>query len=320
MVTYDKQKYLQYLQDPYKTEQSRNIPPELRLLKFKILKLNARTRNANDYIQSKHHFKQKVKNFVTVPKTYYIGNDLEAIRRHLLTLDEFVLKPNHLSQGIGVRLLNRIGNVFNDINGDVLTIDDIIDECRILLGVQRFQGDREIMIEERIRSHPDLIGLRDGIADIRMIYYRKNFLMCIARFPSDKSNGYGNVSRGADLGYVFNDGYFVDDIRFKNATIHHGKLPHFDNLANTGRKVATLFGIAFQSIDMTIIETGEVIVIESEALAQLEYNLAPQGIDWLNSVMARDLDVGWIKSITQLNYKRVQRILDRTLHGYAKAY
>jgi len=60
METYDKQKHLEYLQNPYKADQNRNIPIELQLLKLKICKLNARTRNANDYIQSKHHFKQKV--------------------------------------------------------------------------------------------------------------------------------------------------------------------------------------------------------------------------------------------------------------------
>ena len=287
-MAYDKKKHLDFLRRPYKYTKGRKGSKKLSRLRSKLNTLNKGTRKTGDYIQSKYQFRLKASKVAKVPKVYYYGTDLQKIRNVIMTLDEFVLKPNHLSRGIGIRILKRDGNKFIDPNGDVLTAKDIVDECAMIIRLKRYFGMKAVLIEENITTHPKLNP--NGFADIRMFYFKNRFLFCIARMGHKHSNTYGNTNRGASWGAVLN-GKFVRDDRFIQSGNIQGSLAFFDQMALTGQKVTSTFGIIFQTIDMTVNTKGEVLVLESEQMPQIQYYLTNKGVDWLDKMTGTPLRI-----------------------------
>ncbi len=278
--TYNKEEALSFLRSPYKKGKRRKRGKPMRRLRGRIMNINKRTRRKGDCIQNKYRFRKKVETVVNVPKMYYYGRDLKQLRNIIPTLDKFVLKPNHLSRGIGIRVLTRNGSSYVDLNEDILTLDDILDECEAIVKLRRYGTAQNIILEEAIVSHKKYNCI--GMADIRMIFYFNNFLMCIARIPSEESGGYGNIIRGAGWGVVLQNGKYVDSKLFQPTTVKSGNLPFFNKLVRAGKKVSRTYGLAFQAIDMTVNEEGKVFVIESESMPQIEYYLTPRGIRWMN--------------------------------------
>jgi len=281
-MVYNKEQKLKFLKKPYNLLAVRPKSPGMKILKSNIMRMNSSSMHRGDYIQSKYQFQQKIKDVVKTPEVYYYGEDIGMLKKRMLNLTEFVMKPNHLSRGIGVRVLKRDGDKFVDINGDVLTINDLVDECFIILKLKRYKGIKAMLLQERIMSHSNFHTYNGGMADIRMIYFDKEFLFCIARIPSENSKGYGNIIRGAGWGVVLNGSYVCDN-RFQPTTITCGTLPYFSEMVEAGKKVVQLFGYKFQAVDMTVDQNGVPVVIESESMPQIEYYLTEQGMYWLTS-------------------------------------
>lgn len=324
MVRYDKAKHLSAIREAYKKEQSpgfeNGMPLQARLLKTNLLKLVRIYANANDFVQNKYHFKNKIKDIVRVPTAYYYGSDLDKIKKTLLALDEFVIKPNHLSQGLGIRVLKRDGSAFFDINGEILSLDDILDECEVILTINRLKAERKIIVEERIRSHPSFDCLGDFLVDVRFNFYRNRFLWGTVRIPNRKSGGYSNVSKGAEICFVSENGHYMDanDYRFKKHGNRSGRLPFFSEMVQAGIKVTNEFGLLYQTVDMTVNEEEEVVVIESELLSQMEKTLTPAGIAWMNAIIEKDLIQNELKYKLISNAKRLERCLQRWFHKFPK--
>jgi len=287
---YNKNLYLKFLGNPYRTmlQSGQKSSSEMRRLKSGITRLNNRTKKPGDWIQSKYQFKDKIQNYVTVPKTYFYGNDITKITESLTKLNEFVLKPNHLSRGIGIRVLKRQGNDYLDRNGDVLTLQDLLDECKVMIHLKRYKGVQGIIIEEIITTHPTLNP--NGYADIRMIYYRNRFLFCVGRFGNKKSSGYGNTNRGSNYGSYIG-GIHVNDGKFITSGEVPSKIPFFNEMVLEGQKVTRMFGFAFMSVDMTVDVNGRIIIVESEQLPQIQYYLSPTGVRWLREIMDKDFKI-----------------------------
>lgn len=302
---------------------SANLSSDMRRLKSNVLRINRLYKRPDDYTQCKYYIKEKIKKYVKVPETYYYGDNIELLRKEIMKRDELVIKPNHLSQGIGISVLTkRDDGKYQDINNDILTIEDIIDECKIILNIKRLNAKRKIIVEERIKSHP-FLGTNDGtIADIRMIFYDKNFLWGNMRVPSSSSGGYSNLSRGADVSYISQNGDFVDsnDERFQKRLYRKGKMPFFKDLVDAGKKVSDLYGLKFQTVDMTVNDKGEVLVIECEELPQIETSLTSKGVVWLNSIIGKDLQISKRKYDLLLFCRRVNNVIQRKIYKYPKDY
>ncbi len=309
---YNKEERLRFLRNPYELGPRKAQSLEMQALIANLKRLNFLTMGIADGTHSKIFFKKKIGRVVRTPKTFYCGRDLKAIRKEIFRHTSFVLKPNHLSRGIGVRALERKGTGFVDINGDVLSADSLVDECKVILQLKS-KGHKGFLIEERIRSHP--VFSTTGMADIRVIYYRKDLLFAVARMPSIKSQGYGNIIRGADWGIVLEGGEYTQDDRFQKGTLLNGRLPCFDLFVAAGKKVTELFGIVFQAVDMTVNEDGEVVVMESEEMPQIEYYLTPRGVDWISSIITDDLSRKSKIDVLKANWNRVLRVTGRLLRG-----
>lgn len=268
----------------------KGMPRNMQKLRQWILRTNKRARKPDDVIQDKYKAKLKMSKVVTVPDTLFISYN-PNISTHLDELKEttFVLKPNHLSRGIGIRTLTKDGDRYRDICGDVLTKDDLLAEAQASYKQQRLSINciKGIMAEQRLISHDDLQWYSaSGIADIRMIFIKDQFTMGLGRFPTLASGEYGNMARGAKWGIFDSLGRFRHDDRFKSREIPNGKkLPFFAEMKETAQKVIESYGYVVQAVDMTVDKTGTVYVIESERTPQFELYLTKEGVDWLWGVI-----------------------------------
>lgn len=281
---YNRAKAVSDIQNGYKN--STNMSKKMRKLRDTIMRMNRRARRRDDVIQDKYKFKLKVQDVVTVPETYSFEYSSDIVTL-LSKVDEptFVLKPLHLSRGIGIRTLTRDGDVFRDINGDVLTMTDLKVEAGAMYKQQRLKikSINGIMAEQRLMSHDSLQWYSAaGIADLRFMYYNKKFIMGLGRFPTLVSGEYGNIARGAKWGMFDALGRFSHHENYRSREIPNGKkLPFFKEMKEIGEKVVNEFGYIFQGVDMTVSRDGTVYVIESERTPQLEKYLTKEGVDWM---------------------------------------
>lgn len=282
---YHKSATLKRLKKPYKG--SIKIPQsrELILLKAAISTVNRNTRKAGDFVQSKYQAREKFKHLVQTPKIYYYGSDMDRISKTIMTLKKFVMKPNNLSRGLGIRILTRDGELFTDDSGEVLTLQDVVDECKILSVAKRYKGRQGILIEEFIQSHPKLGAY--GYADIRCIYFKDHILFVVARLSTESSSGYANTNRGSAFGSYIG-GKLVKDGRF----VIKGDLPDvlsfYDRMALAGQSVCKTYGYCFLSVDMTVGLDGKVVVMEVEQLPQIQYYLKQPGVKWMTKEIGAD--------------------------------
>lgn len=307
---YDKKKHLNFLMSPYKLGPKKCRSKKMIKLRRMIFSINSKTQKRGDFIQNKYSFRKKVSGKVLTPEIYYFGTNLIEIKKKMMQLDEFVMKPNHLSRGIGIRVLKRENDKFVDINGDVLSVDDLIDECKIIINKRRYGTTRAIILEKVIHSNKKFNCI--GIADIRMIYYKKRIIFAVARIPSKKSMGYGNIVRGANWGAVIGGVYMSDD-RFNHPTINHGKLPFWKEMVSAGETVTKLYGITFQAVDLTVDESGKVIVIESERMPQIEYYLSDQGVDWIQKVIKSNIKLPLIVNRKKITKRGISRYFPKNV-------
>jgi len=285
---YNRNKAIENIAKGYK--KSSHMTKSMRKLRDTIMRMNRRSRKQSDVIQDKYKFKLKIQKFANVPETYAVEYSADVVSLlDRVKADTFVLKPIHLSRGIGIRTLTRNGNVFKDINGDELTITDLSVEAGAIYKQHRLNltSINGVMAEEKLISHPDLQWYSDvGIADLRFMYFKNEFIMGMGRFPTKESGGYSNIARGATWGMFSSLGKFTHDPRYKSTQIENNKrLPFFIEMRNVGKKVVEQFGYLFQAVDMTVTPNGEVYVIESERTPQLEKYLTSEGIQWAWSIV-----------------------------------
>lgn len=282
-MTYNKKETLKRLQHPYRYTKRKPRTREMRYLQGVINRINKQSCKPQDFIQNKYHFSQKIKHVVKIPEIYAYTTYPEKVGKWLekeTDITDFVIKPNHLSRGIAIRILTRIeGNKFLDTNGDILTAQDIVDECTAVVKLRRYKGVPSIIIQERVRSHADF-GT-EGMVDARFVFFDGRFLFSCIRIPTPESGWYGNIHRGSQYGFAVSKNYVGTDNRFFPAPIKTGVVPFFDEMVLAGQRVCELFGLRFQAIDMTVDESGEVVVIESERSPQLHYYLSDTGVRWL---------------------------------------
>lgn len=306
-MTYDKKKTLKRLQRPYAYTKRMPQSVEMKILRGHINRINKRSGRPGDFIQNKKHFSDKVSKVVKVPRLYAYTTYPEKVRKWLeknTDISEFVIKPNHLSRGVAIHVFKRLeDNRFQDTNGDILTIQDIIDECSAVVKLKRYKGIPAIIIQERIISHPDFNT--NGLADIRMLYWNNHLLFSCIRIPTKESGWYGNIHRGADFGFSISGKYINNDNRFFPASITKGDVPFFHEMTLAGQKVTQLFGLRFMAVDMTIDQSGTPVVIEAERSPQIHYYLTKTGAIWLMRKLQYKPDMYTTKPLR--NKKRKKR-------------
>jgi len=153
---------------------------------------------------------------------------------------------------------------------------------------RRVRGDRNCVIaEERIFIADQLKHLTvfDGIVDFRIyLLYNKDFtkkevIYAKMRCPVKESKGMGNTAKGAIALFVGEDGVVSTTKVFTNTTTKYNKtdyngvrVPFWDQIKEKAEEVGALFKSPFHSVDLTINNKGEVIVIEGEKIPLLRWH------------------------------------------------
>jgi len=214
------------------------------------------------------------------PKTYkhlpYSQVDSTMIFDNLP--NEFVMKPNRGGQGRGVFVLKNFTepngtrwlklNLFNYIRTDIRYRSPFPYELRRpWFGDKFFQARTGVMFEELIHPHPTIGALsRYGtMPDFRFYFLGRKHWGTIMRIPTKISGGYANTSRGGIAVNVV-DGVVRDDIRIRghDRKFDGFEIPGWDNIVKSVGVIPTFFESLLVSIDGTIGEDGEFVVIEVE--------------------------------------------------------
>jgi hypothetical protein len=240
----------------------------------------------------KMKFKELVSGIVKTPKTYAFITDLkdyDSFWQAQEGLSEFVFKPNHLSRGRFIYVLQKEHGRLVEHDGAAMRpmyFEDIAKQVLLCPAITSRHG---VIMEEVIHSHPkirELWGDDRGIGDMRLFMLYDKILFGKLRMPSKKSRYYANVSRGAPVVHVNNKGIIeYNNVSYNNLRAHPDipdrslvglDLPFWNQFEEAGIAVAKMFKVPFHSVDLTVNESGTAIVLESEFLPDLSY-ITPQG-------------------------------------------
>ncbi|MDQ3002754.1 MAG: hypothetical protein M3Y08_16010 [Fibrobacterota bacterium] len=139
---------------------------------------------------------------IAVPRTYDVLEgfpDLSRLDHILASHEEFVLKPACGSGGKGIFLAaERAPGGVRTASGRFVTRDAVRQHmAETLFGNFSTNRSDRVLVEERLHPHP---FFRDfypvGLADIRVIVFRRNPVMSMLRLPTKKSGGTANLHQG----------------------------------------------------------------------------------------------------------------------------
>jgi len=262
-------------------------------LRWKVNELNNTDKKLYDDTQifyDKQGFKGKlIEMGIKTAETYAFAHKIEHIEPMLEKIndfDEFVLKPNHQSIGKNILVLKRLpedgGFIFEDISGDKYNLETLREHIEFIL-TKTDPYFRGVILEERIRSHPDFNQWNpyaDTITDLRLYCVFHTIPFAKLRVPTKESHGLGNTWQGASAFFVDGDGEIKDINYFRNTVRVHPdtkvsligeQIPFWEDICRISTKVSLRFKLPFHSVDLTVDEAGDVCVIESERIPLLSH-------------------------------------------------
>ena len=201
--------------------------------------------------------------------------------------ETFVLKPNRLSEGRGIHVITKTEDpmIWNELNGDKVSLELLKKDAvgflrRKTTGHQAGTATNIMMAEERILSHSDYKDfiLYDGIVDFRMYLLDDEVIYGKMRCPTVQSKGLGNTAKKATALFI-KDGLIQDgsnlfinvSTKYNGKKMLNKKVPFWDTIEEASVKVAKIFKSPFHSVDLTINEKGEAVVMESEKIPTLAH-------------------------------------------------
>jgi len=236
-------------------------------------------------------FKKFISGTVKIPNTYSFLTDLkdyDTFWKAQEGLKEFVFKPNHLSCGKFIYVLQRDGKRLIEHDGTPIRDErfrNITTQVLLTPSIRR----PAVMLEETIHSHPEIRkfwGTDQGIGDMRLFILYDEILYGKLRMPAKQSRYYANVTRNAPCIHVSNTGIIEDTYIMDNTLRAHPdvpdrnliglEMPFWKQFAEAGTTIAKLFKVPFHSVDLTVDEKGEAVVIESEFTPTLTH-ITPRG-------------------------------------------
>ncbi len=155
----------------------------------------------DDKLQSK---KLAIAHGIEVPPLYATiksEHQLKEIESILASYQDFVIKPAHGAGGDGIIVIrDRVMGRFRQINGELLTLDDLqYHTSRLLSGAFSLGGYPDYaIIEHRVVVDPVFEKISyEGVPDIRVITLLGYPAMAMVRLPTRLSGGKANLHQGA---------------------------------------------------------------------------------------------------------------------------
>lgn len=213
---------------------------------------------------------------VPVPETYRIYShfyELQHLQRDLDAYNDFVVKPSQGSGGGGIIVVTgRLGDGWAGVSGRAYTLRDLKKHLSdIMFGVYSFDLSDRALIEARIVQHNEMAALSPlGLADVRVILYKDEPVLSMARIPTKDSDGRANLHQGAvGVGIDLINGRTVHAIlRGRPAELHPdtgagliGKtIPFWGEVLSVARRAARAVPLKYLGVDISISRNGPVLL------------------------------------------------------------
>lgn len=205
--------------------------------------------------------------------------ELERLSRRLDELEDFVMKPSRGAMGNGIIVITgRDGKDFLKASGKALRPNRLRHHASsILSGLYALGGqDDRVMIEERLRVHPELAKVSfGGVPDVRVIIYHGYPIMAMARLPTSVADGRANLHQGAvGVGIDVGTGRGVSAIQDNRSIRAHpdtgvrlsGMLvPYYREILEICVQAADETGLGYLGADIVVDESRGPVLLELNA-------------------------------------------------------
>jgi len=223
---------------------------------------------------------------VPTPETFAVLTSLLDVSRARETLErkgEFVVKPASGRQGGGIIVvLGRDGDSFRTADGKLIGWEQLRRSMGdILFGVHSVGQSDSVLIERRVRAHPDLGDLAAmGLPDIRVILLNRVPVMAMMRVATRASGGRANLHQGA-LGVALrlSDGYGyrcvcrrkrVDAHPDNGAPVTGFHVPLWEQVLEVAGRAAACIPLPYLGVDIILDADSGPLVMEVNARPGLE--------------------------------------------------
>lgn len=228
---------------------------------------------------------------IGVPATIAVLRHLSELKKlsaKLSTCSEFVIKPARGSGGRGIMVVaGRKGDRLVTPSGREITEPDLRHHCaEIMSGLYSLGGHTDsVIVEQRIVCHPIFHSFAvGGTPDIRVIVYRGEPAMAMARLPTQASQGKANLHQGAVAAAIDLDSGTAYGGVFRNrvvtchpdtkASLVELEVPSWPQVLEFACRLASGLGLGYVGIDLVIDQSNGPLVLEANARPGLAIQLA----------------------------------------------
>lgn len=230
------------------------------------------------------------------PNLAVVGSrrDLSGLGWGVLPDEGWALKPDFGRQGAGILLAaGRDGDGWRTFSGRHLSRRDIERHVRDILDGEyspdSVMCDRA-MFEPLIVAHPALGGLVPcGLPDLRVISEQGEFLMAMARLPTERSGGRANLHQGAigaaidpESGRIVRamlDHHLIEEHPDTGIRLAGAEIPRWSEVLEAARRCGPATGLGYLGVDVVVDAERGPVVLEVNARPGLEIqNVAGMGL------------------------------------------
>lgn len=213
---------------------------------------------------------------VPVPTTYGTYSsfyELRNLERDLAAHHDFVIKPSQGSGGGGIAVITgRQDNYWVGPSGKKHTVDELRKHISdIIFGVYSFDLKDRAIIEQRVQQSEEMSQLSPwGLADVRVILFRNQPVLCMTRVPTRASEGRANLHQGAvGIGIDLETGKTIHAILNNEPVDRHpdtnlpliGRdIPYWSEVISISRLAGEAVPLKYLGVDICISESGPVLL------------------------------------------------------------
>lgn len=202
--------------------------------------------------------------------------------------DEFVIKPNRGAAGRGILVVGgRLGDGFVRHNGQPLAPGDLRQHVSDIVSGLFSLGGRadQALIQQRVIADPVFARVSfQGIADVRVILYRRFPVMAMLRLPTRQSGGRANLHQGGvGAGVDLATGITTRAVQRSRLIERHpdtGELipgfqvPHWQAILEIARRVSAAVELGYLGIDIVVDRDRGPLLLEANARPGLAIQIA----------------------------------------------
>ncbi|MCH9756481.1 MAG: alpha-L-glutamate ligase-like protein [Gammaproteobacteria bacterium] len=232
-----------------------------------------------------------IKAGIPVPRLYAsikTSQQIKSLDALLEPYPDFVIKPAHGAGGDGILVItNRVFGRYRQINGEILTSDDLAYHLSSLLSGAYSLGGHpdEALIERRVVVDPVFESIsHEGVPDIRVITLLGYPAMAMLRLPTRVSNGKANLHQGAiGVGVDIKTGLTSGGVLHNEAIDYHPdtlnptvgiKVPFWDEILKISASAYELTGLGYLGVDIVLDKTEGPLMLELNARPGLNIQIA----------------------------------------------